>query len=69
MKDPMMNLAGWLCAIGALNWGLVALGFNLVEFADNLLGATRMVSTLVYALVGISGLIMILGMLKIVKMK
>ena len=69
MKDPMMNIAGWLCAIGALNWGLVVLNFNLVEFIDNLLGATKMVSTLIYALVGISGLVMILGMLNVLKMK
>ena len=69
MKDPMMNVAGWLCAIGALNWGLVVLGFNLVEFIDTLLGATKVVSTIVYALVGISGLVMILGMLNILKMK
>lgn len=48
-----------LTIIGALNWGLVGLfKFNLV---DNLFGSynTSIVSRVIYALVGISGLYLI----------
>lgn len=42
-----------LMAIGAINWGLVGLfGFNLV---NAILGSWPMVETLVYILVGVSG--------------
>ncbi|MBI2475847.1 MAG: DUF378 domain-containing protein [Candidatus Taylorbacteria bacterium] len=40
-----------LLIIGGLNWGLVALGYNLVE---SLLGAGSTLATAVYALVGLS---------------
>jgi uncharacterized membrane protein YuzA (DUF378 family) len=49
-----MKWAGWVALIavlvGAINWGIVALGGNLVEW---LFGVSTM-TTLVYALVGIS---------------
>lgn len=52
-----MNTLNWitkiLVVIGALNWGLVALNWNLVE---TLLGSWPVVVTIVYALVGLSGL-------------
>jgi len=40
-----------LVIVGALNWGLVALGYNLVEM---LLGSWPVVVQLVYGLVGLS---------------
>jgi uncharacterized protein len=42
-----------LVIVGALNWGLVSIGFNLVTF---LVGAWSWLETTVYALVGISAL-------------
>ena len=46
--------AWWLMVIGALNWGLVAInpGYNLVAM---IFGTMPMLETLVYALVGLSG--------------
>ena len=55
-----MNTIDWiafvLVIVGALNWGLVALGFNLVEF---LFSSVPIVMTIIYALVGLSALYMI----------
>jgi len=45
-----------LVIVGGLNWGLVAFGYNLVE---SLFGAGSAVTTLVYALVGISAVFLI----------
>lgn len=43
-----------LIIIGAINWGLVGIfNFNLV---DSIFGAMSVVSKIIYALVGISGL-------------
>lgn len=43
-----------LIIIGAINWGLVGLfNFNLV---DSIFGTMSMISRIIYALVGISGL-------------
>ena len=42
-----------LVIVGGLNWGLVSVGFNLVEF---LFGSWSWLVTTVYALVGISAL-------------
>ncbi len=45
--------------IGALNWGLVgAFDFNLVDY---LFGAGSVISRIVYALVGLSGLALLSG--------
>ena len=52
------KVACWLVTIGALNWGAVALGYNVV---DMLLGAGSTLSTVVYALVGISGVYCLVG--------
>lgn len=43
-----------LVLVGALNWGLVALGFNLVE---TLLGAGSSLTRVVYLLVGASAVV------------
>lgn len=43
-----------LIIIGAINWGLVGIfNFNLV---DSIFGTMSMISRIIYALVGISGL-------------
>lgn len=42
-----------LSAVGAINWGLTAMNFNLVNF---LLGAVPLLETTVYALVGLCGI-------------
>lgn len=47
----LSSLARVLVVIGAINWGLAAMGWNLVE---NLLGS-GMLTTWVYYLVGASG--------------
>lgn len=44
----------WLAAIGALNWGLIGL-FDL-NLVTTLFGETGFLTTLVYILVGLSGL-------------
>lgn len=51
-------ITGALIVIGALNWGLVALAeFDLVAFVVGLgFGETNILSRIIYALVGISGL-------------
>ena len=43
-----------LLIVGGLNWGLVAFGYNLV---DMLLGAGSMPAKIVYALVGLSAIV------------
>ncbi len=62
----MQNLgtvAWWLVIVGALNWGLVALGMNLVAM---IFGGMPVVETLVYALVGLSGVYLLLNKFGIV---
>lgn len=46
------QLAFWLVIIGAINWGLVALGFNLVDAAT---GDLVWIERTIYALVGLAG--------------
>ena len=43
-----------LLVVGGLNWGLTALGFNLVNM---LLGSWPMVEKIVYLLVGLSAIV------------
>lgn len=43
-----------LVIIGALNWGLVALGFNLVTVIAD--ATASVIGTIIYALVALSGL-------------
>lgn len=55
---PLGTIAFILVAIGALNWGLVGIfNFDLVAF---LLGKMSPLTRIVYALVGLSGLYMIM---------
>lgn len=49
-----LHMIAWILVIvGALNWGLVAFNFNLVEF---LVGKWPTLENLVYILVGVSAL-------------
>ena len=57
----LCKIVGALAGIGALNWGLVAiLHFNLVE---KLTGAGTTATTVIYGLVGLSGLILLASFL------
>lgn len=59
---PLGTVAFILVVIGALNWGLVGIfNFDLVTF---LLGDMSAISRIVYALVGLSGLYMIISAAK-----
>ncbi|MGE0792711.1 MAG: DUF378 domain-containing protein [Candidatus Woesearchaeota archaeon] len=60
-KDCVIDkIAMILVIVGALNWGLVALNFNLVTFLFRISWLVRVV----YGLVGISALWMIYVMIK-----
>lgn len=45
-----------LVVVGAVNWGLAAWGYNIV---DSLLGAGSMVAKVVYTLVALAGLYLV----------
>lgn len=57
------TIAWWLVVIGALNWGLTVLGINLVSLIFGMMPALE---TLVYALVGLSGVWVLLQKFEIV---
>ena len=61
-----MNALDWiafvLVIVGAINWGLVGL-FKL-DLVQLLVGSIPIVATIVYVLVGLSGLYMIYGATK-----
>lgn len=53
----MLNkIAYVLVIVGALNWGLTAFNYNVV---DMIFGAGSTVAMIVYLLVGLSGLVLI----------
>ena len=60
-----MNAVDWIASIlviiGAINWGLVAFDFNLV---DAIFGMGSVVAQIIYGLIGIAGLWMIYTILK-----
>lgn len=59
-KNLIDQIATWLVIIGGLNWGLAVFSFNLVSFLfDSWAG---WLSTVVYALVGLSALYLIYAM-------
>lgn len=64
---PMIiQLANVLCAVGAIEWGLFAFtGTGIVKFTSSLLGGHH-VDTIIYSLVGLSGVISLLAQLKII---
>ena len=53
--NTITKIAVVLANIGAINWGLVAMNFNLVEWLANLV-SLPVLATIIYALVGISGI-------------
>lgn len=61
-----LNVLDWvaliLVIVGGLNWGLVALNWNLV---DALFGAGSILSTIVYGLVGLSAVYLIFVLKKL----
>ena len=50
-----------LLVVGGLNWGLVSLNFNLVDY---IFGTGSLLSTIVYALVGLSAIYSIFSVKK-----
>ena len=64
MSMDKMSSLEWisfiLLVVGGLNWGLVALNFNLVSW----LFGTSVVANVVYGLVGISALYAIISAIK-----
>ncbi len=63
-----LNWLDWLALIlviiGGLNWGLVALNFNLV---DAVFGTGSALSTIIYGLVGLSAIYVIFLVKKMTK--
>lgn len=63
-----LNWLDWvalvLVIVGGLNWGLVALNWNLV---DAIFGVDSTLSTVVYALVGVAALYTIYTVSKVAK--
>lgn len=51
--NTLNTIAFWLLVIGGLNWGLSALGWNVVNM---ILGSWPMVENIVYILVGLSAI-------------
>jgi len=60
-KNWWQNVALILAAVGAINWGLAELQFNIVEL---ILGSWPMVETIVYYLIGLSGVYALIKLLK-----
>ena len=60
----MKNISSILVIVGALNWGLVAIGGFLgtnLNIVNLLLGSWPMVEWIVYLLVGLAGVYMLVG--------
>ena len=61
-----LNVLDWvaliLIIVGGLNWGLVAIGFNLVGY---IFASIPVLQTIVYALVGLSAIYVIFILKKI----
>ncbi len=59
----LQKIALVLVIIGALNWGLIGfLGFDLVAFLFG--GGMSLISRIVYGLVGVSGVITLIYLIK-----
>lgn len=52
------DIVFWVVVVGAINWGLTALGFNLVNM---LLGSVPTVEKIVYIAIGVCGVILALN--------
>ncbi|MFA6268595.1 MAG: DUF378 domain-containing protein [archaeon] len=60
-KDMLNTAAKILLVIGGLNWGLTALGYNVVKM---IFGTIPMLEQAIYLLVGIAALVEIYEMVK-----
>ncbi len=56
--NDINDIVFWVVVVGAINWGLTALGFNLVNM---LLGSYPTAEKIVYLLIGICGVILLLN--------
>ena len=61
-KCPVCKVITLLAGIGALNWGLVA--FLHVNLVEKLLGDMTLPARAVYGLVAVSGLILLISIVK-----
>ena len=61
-KCPICKIVTLLAGIGALNWGLVA--FLHVNLVEKLLGDMTLPARAVYGLVAVSGLILLVSIIK-----
>lgn len=52
IKLDIKQLVGWILVVGALNWGLTALGMNVVEM---ILGEGGILTKVVYGVIGLAG--------------
>jgi len=52
------DIVFWAVVVGAINVGLTALGFNLINM---LLGSIPMLEKIVYLLIGVSGVILLIN--------
>lgn len=60
--DVIKGIASILIIVGAINWGLVGLfNFDLVEFLFK--GKDKLISRIVYSLIGLAGLYTLLYLL------
>lgn len=62
----MCNILTWitkfLCAVGAINWGLVAFfQFNLVEWVDKMVGTVGL-DKIIYAIVALAGIYLLVAL-------
>jgi uncharacterized membrane protein YuzA (DUF378 family) len=67
-KGPVQMIAKILVVIGALNWGLVAINSNWDVVAGIFGGMASVGARIVYGLVGLSGLVVLWGLLMMKKM-
>ena len=56
------KIVGFLVGLGALNWGLV--GIFHVDLVANLLGVMSGPTRLVYAIIGVAGVLKLLSLVK-----
>ncbi len=52
------DLVFWFAVIGAINWGLTALGFNVISM---IFGSIPLLEKIIYLLIGVCGVILLLN--------
>lgn len=54
-----------LCAVGAINWGLVGLlNLNVVAELGGLLGVRELFSRIVYVIIGVAGVLLLIQLIQ-----